>query len=117
MSENQTETRAPIPILGTAVSRILNSSKGIVVIAALAMVTFLTYRQVFTSEQALEFAKWMLGVFVASVAFEDGAKKLASGPRPDDGRFEQRLTKIANLLGSLLAAAPSRPSPDEDPKE
>jgi hypothetical protein len=107
-------TTTPTPIIGTGVARLVNSTKGIVVIAALGMVTYLTSRGVFTSDQALDFAKWMIGLYLAAVAVEDGARKFGSG-RVEAGNGRMQLVSIAAAVARLQKDVDNlKESPDVD---
>lgn len=109
---------SPLPIIGTGLARLLNSSKGIVVIAALGMVTLLTYRGVFTAEQALDFAKWMIGLYLAAIALEDGSSKFGSASAKSSAAgMSDLIERVGQLKTEISALAASSDAPAETREE
>jgi hypothetical protein len=121
MADKEAVVETPTPIIGTGIARLVNSTKGIVVIAALAMVTYLASRGVFTAEQALDFAKWMIGLYLAAVAVEDGARKFGAG-RVEATRPALQVAAIGAQVVRLRKdveklKAPSEPEADDEDED
>lgn len=63
----------------SGITRILKSSKGIILLVAIVAVAVLVGMDKVPSADALSFIKWVLAAFFGAVALEDGAEKLGRG--------------------------------------
>jgi hypothetical protein len=113
MADKEAAVASPTPIIGTGIARLVNSTKGVVVIAALGMVTYLTSQGVFTAEQALDFAKWMIGLYLAAVAVEDGARKFGAG-RVEASRSGLELASLMVQVQKLRKEVDDLKGPPEE---
>lgn len=72
--ESAPDSYADAPLRSGA-RRIITSSKGLLCVAAIVGVCVMNYLGRIDGERALEFITWLVGFYVAGVAFEDGVEK------------------------------------------
>jgi hypothetical protein len=107
-----------IPLL-SGLSRLLRSSKAIVVCVAIIAIGVLCYLGKLTPELSVDTVKWLIVAFVGAVAIEDGATKITAKSGTSATRaawlMQQLLPVVLGLIeGAKRPASGATLSPEAD---
>ncbi len=100
-----------IPLL-SGLSRLLRSSKAIVVVAAIVTLAVLTYFGKVTSEVTVETIKWLVIAFIGAVAVEDGAIKLTQRSGTSTTLAAWVMQQIMPFISGLLSSLGKQSNPN-----